>query len=149
MFPCQFSSRIQERRFFLKGKKIVPKNPILVRNPLPIGKFSKERTLKERAWRPTTTSELRFFFERKECFARKLKWIAYVLLSGEMKSECIPIYTVQNVNLTINPFRAAYFFESKERLRIYCLQSQHARCVVLVSGDPDVERLNPRLRLLS
>ena len=41
----------------------------------------------------STTSELVFFFESKQCLlAWKLKKIAYISFSGEMKTECIRIY---------------------------------------------------------
>ena len=83
-----------------------------------------------------------FFFERKECFAWKLKSECIQICCPEsqrgdqplqsfvffffferkesfawkLKSECLRIYIVWKVNVVaINPFRAAVCFESRER----------------------------------
>ena len=61
------------------------------------------------------------FFKVKERLSRKLKKIAYISFSGEMKSKCIRKYIDRRVlNVVINPFTAAFFFfffffERKER----------------------------------
>ena len=34
----------------------------------------------------------------------------YVSLSGEVKTKCIRMCIVRKINVTINPFRAAFFF---------------------------------------
>ena len=59
-----------------------------------------------------------FFLRATNAYvARKLKEIANVSFSGEMKTECIWIYIVPKVNVTINPFRATFFFWEEESLR--------------------------------
>ena len=62
----------------------------------------------------STPSELRFFFESKECLARKLKKIAYVSLSGEMKSECIRIYISRRSSMCRStPSELCFFLRAK------------------------------------
>ena len=60
-----------------------------------------------------------FFFQResKERLAQKLKKIAYVSLSGEMKKKGIWIYIVRKVNVVIKPFRAVFFFWEQRKAR--------------------------------
>ena len=57
-------------------------------------------------------------FENRERPSRKLKKIAYVSFSGEMKSECIRIYNCPESQHGDQPLQSCFFFfffESRER----------------------------------
>ena len=53
---------------------------------------------------------------KQQLLAQKLKKIAYVWFSGEMKSECIRIYVVGKINMAINSFRAAFILRGRNAL---------------------------------